>query len=377
MKIGLVSPYDLAYPGGVTNHITQLAKQFHDWGHDVKVIGPTSNPKETITRDYYIPMGRTVPFPSGGSLARISLSFWLEPKIKSLLKKERFDVIHIHEPFSSFLPLCVLFLSKTINVGTFHAFRDSPRLYGISKFLLTRWFKKLDGRIAVSKPAMQFVGRHFPGDYHIIPNGIDIDHFSKGIKPIDKWNDGKINILFVGRLEKRKGLKYLISAFGDLKWNHSNLRLIVVGPGNLDEESQRIVSARKIEDIVIQGSVSHSDLPRYYNSADIFCAPNTGRESFGIILGEAMAATKPIVASGIEGFKSVITDGQEGILVKPKDSNQLAKALATLIDNPELRHRMGANGRQRVEEFRWEKVAGEVLTYYKDLLKFKVDKSES
>lgn len=371
MKIGLVSPYDLAYPGGVANHITQLAKQFHDWGHEVKVIGPTSNPENIIENAHYITMGRTVPFPSGGSLARISLSFWLEPKIKRLLREERFDVVHIHEPFSSFLPLCFLFLSKTINVGTFHAFRDSPRLYGISKLLLTRWFNKLDGRIAVSKPAMQFVSKHFPGDYHIIPNGIDIDRFSKETKPIDKWNDNKINILFVSRLEKRKGLKYLISAFGDLKWNHPNLRLIIVGSGNLDEDSQRILSARKINDVIIQGSVSHSDLPRYYKTADIFCAPNTESESFGIILGEAMAASKPIVASSIEGFKSVITDGQEGILVKPKDSTQLAKALDTLINNPALRHRMGATGRKRVEQFRWEKVAGEVLTYYKQLLKLK------
>ena len=170
-------------------------------------------------------------------------------------------------------------------------------------------------------------------------------------------------------------MKYLISAFGDLKWNYPNLRLIVVGPGNLDEDSQRILSARKIEDIVIEGSVSHADLPSYYKASDIFCAPNTGGESFGIILGEAMAASKPIVASNIEGFKSVITDGQEGILVNPKDSTQLAKALGYLIDNPEIRKRMATTGRQRVEEFRWEKVAGNVLGYYKDLVKFNVGKS--
>ncbi len=368
MKIGLVSPYDLAYPGGVANHITHLAEQFIEWGHQVKVIGPTSNPAEAQTNGYHIPMGRPVPFPSGGSIARISFSFWLEPRIKSLLKREAFDVIHVHEPLSSFLPLCILYLSDSINVGTFHAFRGSTKVYGISKFFLTRWFRKLHGRIAVSRPAMQFVSRHFPGDYKVIPNGIDIARFSADTMPFPQWDDGMINILFVGRLEKRKGLKYLLSAFNDLKWDWPNLRLIVVGPGNLDDDSQRILSARNIQDVVFVGNAPYSDLPRYYRTAHIFCAPNTGRESFGIVLGEAMAASKPIVATNIEGFSSVMTHGEEGLLVDPKNVEQLAQGIATLVQNPALRAKMGSMGRKRVEEFRWDRVATQVLDYYNDLI---------
>ena len=368
MKIGLVSPYDLAYPGGVANHITHLAKQFTEWGHDVKIVGPTSNPSEALSNGLYVPMGRPVPFPSGGSIARISFSLWLEPRIKSLLRQESFDVIHIHEPLSSFLPLCILYLSRSVNVGTFHAFRGSTKVYGVSKFFLTRWFKKLHGRIAVSRPAMQFVSRHFPGDYRIIPNGIDVDHFAADLPPVSPWDDGMINILFVGRLEKRKGLKYLISAFKDLKWDWPNLRLIVVGPGNLDDDSQRILSARNVEDVVFVGNVPYSELPRYYRTAHVFCAPNTGRESFGIVLGEAMAAGKPIVATDIDGFRTVMTDGQEGLLVKPQSTEQLASALATLIQDPDLRAKMGRKGRHRVEEFRWSRVAGQVMEYYESFL---------
>ena len=368
MKIGLVSPYDFAYPGGVTNHISHLAEQFTKWGQEVKIIGPSSNPQRTADNGNFIPMGRPVPLPSGGSIARVSLSVWLEPRIKNLLRQEAFDVIHLHEPLGSFLPLCILYLSKSVNIGTFHAFHGGTKVYGMSSFFLKRWFRKLDGRIAVSKPAMSFISRHFPAEYQIIPNGIDVDHFSADVSPFPQWKDGMINILFVGRMEKRKGLKYLLSAFSDLKWSWPNLRLLVVGPGNLDEDSQRILSSRNIQDVVFLGNVPYSDLPRYHRTADIFCAPNTGKESWGLILGEAMAAGRPIVATDIEGFASVVTHGEEGLLVKPKKAELLAEAIATLVKSPDLRAEMGARGRQRVEEFRWERVAATVLDYYKSFI---------
>ena len=169
-------------------------------------------------------------------------------------------------------------------------------------------------------------------------------------------------------MEKRKGLKYLLSAFSDLKWSYPNLRLLVVGPGNLDEDSQRILSARNPQDIVFLGGVTYSDLPRYYRTADIFCAPATGKESFGIVLGEAMAAGRPIVATNIDGFASVMTHDEEGLLVEPKKADLLAESIATLVQHPEMRARMGARGRERVEEFRWGKVAARVLEYYESVL---------
>ncbi len=369
MKIGIVSPYDFAYPGGVVNHITHLAESFEKSGHEVRIIGPSSNVEKTSENSHFIPMGRPVPVPSGGSIARVCLSVWLEPRIKSLLRREAFDLVHLHEPLSSFLTLCILHLSKSANIGTFHAYREGTKIYGASKFFLRRWFRKLDGRIAVSRPAMKFVSTHFPGEYQIIPNGIDVDHFAADVPPFPQWKDGMINILFVGRMEKRKGLKYLLSAFSDLKWSYPNLRLLVVGPGNLDEDSQRILSARNPQDIVFLGGVTYSDLPRYYRTADIFCAPATGKESFGIVLGEAMAAGRPIVATNIDGFASVMTHDEEGLLVEPKKADLLAESIATLVQHPEMRARMGARGRERVEEFRWGKVAARVLEYYESVLR--------
>ncbi|SVD39099.1 uncharacterized protein METZ01_LOCUS391953, partial [marine metagenome] len=183
MKIALVSPYDYAYPGGVMAHISHLGQHLVKAGHEIKVIAPLSGPPPTTDKEL-IPMGRSFPVPSGGSTARISLSIWLEPTIKRLLKEESFDIIHIHEPLAPVLPLSILHLSQTVNVGTFHAFHGSGRIYWLSRYLLNSSFQKLDGRIAVSNPAMGFVKNHFPGDYQVIPNGIEVSRFSTPQPPI-------------------------------------------------------------------------------------------------------------------------------------------------------------------------------------------------
>ena len=370
VKIALICPYDHAFQGGVTDHINKLAAQFKEWGHTVRIIAPCSAPQRIADGDF-IPMGRPVPLPSGGSIARVSLSVWLRPRIKALLQREAFDIIHLHEPFAGFLPLNVLGATNSVNsvnIGTFHTY-NGTRLYKIGGVRLAMpYYRRLHGRIAVSQPAHQFISRHFPGHYEIIPNGIQLDDFALAT-PFPHLQDGMINLLFVGRLEKRKGLKYLLSAYSKLKWEWPNLRLLVVGPGKPDDDSYRIMSERNLQDVVFVGRVSDQDKARYYKSADIFCSPATGKESFGIVLLEAMAAGKPVIASEIEGYSSVITHGQEGLLVEPKKDDALAKAIALLLNDPALRARLGANGRQTVEQFRWERVAARVMDYYKTLLR--------
>ncbi len=363
MKIALVSPYDFAYPGGVVAHISNLARYLEQLGHTVKILAPAASP-DSLGVDNLIAVGRPFPVPSGGSIARISLSAWLEHRVKSLLREEAFDVVHLHEPLTPVLPLAVLGASQTVNVGTFHRFDGNGRLYQLTKHPLSHWFKKLDGRIAVSQPAFQYVSKYFPADYNIVPNGIDVDFFSQRVPPFNAFNDGKLNILFVGRMEKRKGLKYLLAAFSSLKWEYPNLRLLVVGPGSPGKECYRLLAERNVQDVVFLGRVSEEAKRRYLHTADIFCAPNTGKESFGLILGEAMAAGKPIVASNIEGFAAVINDDAEGFLVPPRDEEALALALKRLIDDPALRRRMGERGRQSVEAFRWESVAQRVVECY-------------
>ncbi len=364
MKIAQVSPYDFTWPGGVTEHILHLSHQFIEMGHQVKILAPYSPTRASGLDPNVVPIGRSVPIPAGGSLARISLSPWIYRQVRRLLKEEQFDVVHLHEPMAPYLNLAVLQCSNAVNIGTFHAYHGSARWYIWSKPALKYWFKKLDGHIAVSPAAISHVAPFFPVKYDVIPNGIDLGYFGAEAAPVPEFKDGKLNILFVGRMEKRKGLKYLLEAFGRVKWDFPNIRLIVVGPGNLDKYCHRVMSERNLQDVVIAGAVDYKTLSSYYHTADIFCTPATGKESFGIVLLEAMAASRPIVATAIPGYSFIVKNGHQGLLVPPRDPEALAAALAVLIQNPELRKEMGARGRAAVDQYRWDKVAKQVLDYY-------------
>ncbi len=367
----MVSPYDFAYPGGVCIHISCLEQQFTRMGHEVRVIAPASKAISGFG-DRFIPIGRPRPIPTSGSIARLTVSPWLSSKIKEVLEREKFDIIHLHEPLMPMLCTSVLRLSPTATVGTFHATNGRPG-YNLgrpfSKFFLKRWFRKLDGKIAVSKSAMEFAHGHFPGYYNIIPNGVDLAHFSPDVAPIEEFKDGKLNILFVGRMEKRKGLNYLLDAFARVKQEVPNSRLIAVGPGTrLRRKYEKKVAKSGLKDVVFVGFASYEDLPRYYKTADIFCAPATGSESFGIVLLEAMALGKPIVASNIEGYAGVISDSVDGQLVPPKDSQSLAQALISLLNDEPLRQEMGAQGRAKALGYGWDSIARTILDYYHRVL---------
>jgi phosphatidylinositol alpha-mannosyltransferase len=367
MKIALVSPYDFASPGGVVAHISQLYDQFIGMGHYVKIIAPCSHREAFVEHKDLIALGRPYPVPSAGSIARVTLSPLLSYPLKAILEREKFDIVHLHEPLGSTLPFLALGVSHTINVGTFHACHRVPRGYQIARPFAMRWFRRLDGKIAVSRPAMEFIGKHFPGEYEIIPNGINLEHFSADVPPIEEFCNGKLNILFVGRLEKRKGLKYLLFAYEQVKKELPNTRLIVVGPGER-REYENIVQKLNLEDVAFVGYASHEDLPRYYKTADVFCAPATGEESFGIVLLEAMAASKPIVASANEGYASVMSQRVEGLLVPPEDGQAIASALISLLGDESLRQEMGARGRLNAEIYSWQNIAQRVMDYYGSLL---------
>jgi len=368
VKIGLVSPYDLAVPGGVNSHVHHLADHFTRLGHEVRIIAPASDLRGLSLNA--IILGKPRAIPAGGSIARMAMSPRLADPVRRILTEERFDVVHVHEPLVSFLPIQFLRFSDAINVGTFHAARDSgARLYAYTRRLLKTCFRRLDGKIAVSQAAARLIAPHFPGYYNIIPNGVDVPRFSNPQPPLPEFNDGMVNILFVGRFEKRKGLRYLLRAFMSVKAARPSTRLVVVGAADERQRRryQRWVEENRVPDVVFAGFVPYELLPRYHHSAHIFCAPNTGNESQGIILLEAMAAGRPVVASNIEGFAGVMTHGVEGLLVRPHDSESLAAALIDLVDDPERRAAMGAKASERAQHFSWDRVSQRVLSYYERL----------
>src|ERR687884_1070561 len=373
VKLALVSPYDFAYPGGVTEHVASLAEQFLTRGHDVHIVAPSSDDEAEPISSVDAPVhriGRVVSIPANGSVARITLSLRSYLQAKRLLQEEEFDLIHLHEPMMPALPLTVLRHPNTPNVGTFHAFRNTPLAYFYGKPILRPFFRKLHGRIAVSTAARDFVGEYFRADYRVIPNGIDFPRFNRRYPPLEQFADERPTVLFVGRLEKRKGLKYLLRAWPLVLERHPEARLVVVGRGRPLEGYRRFAARQgwSPADVVFAGYVPWEDLPRYYQTCDVFCAPNTGQESFGIVLLEAMAAGAPIVASDIPGYRDVLTHGIEGLLVEPQKPDAIAEAITRLLANPSLRASMRATGQAKALRYDWGRVAGEVLEYYSDVL---------
>lgn len=371
MKIALVSPYDYPYPGGVTEHIAHLEEQFTGLGHRVKIIAPSSSSDEQVlAMGNILKVGGVVNIPANGSVARITLSLRLSGRVKRILREEDFDIVHLHEPLVPALPLTVLYHSQAINIGTFHRFGGTQMMYYYGKPILRRFFNKLDGRIVVSESAQRFVSRHFSAKYMVIPNGIDVQNFGPHVHPFRELRDGKVNLLFVGRLEKRKGFSHLLRAFVRVKRQEPNVRLLVVGPYSEKSRNryEKFLNQHDVGDVYFTGYVSKEDLARHYRTCDIFCAPSTGGESFGIILLEAMASGRAIVASDIDGYRAVLHDGREGLLVPPQDDEALANGILHLIRNPELAAQMGRLGQAEAQQYSWERVSQRVLAYYRAVL---------
>jgi phosphatidylinositol alpha-mannosyltransferase len=356
----------------VVSHISCLEQQFTRLGHEVKIIAPASKAISSIG-DRFIRIGTPRPIPVSGSIARITLSVWLDHKIKEVFEREKFDICHLHEPLMPMLCTSILRIKKAPMVGTFHASGGRPwyiMFTPIGKWYLNRWFRKLDGRITVSDVALDYVKKYFSHEYYVIPNGVDTKHFHPDVKPMEGYDDGKVNILFVGRLEKRKGFEHLLEAYRLVKAEYQDCRLIQVGPGVLlRKKYEKYVQRHKIPDVNFTGYASYTDLPRYYATADIVCFPNTGRESQGIVLLEAMATGKPVVASAIGGFLSVLTDGVEGIAVPPKDHKKFAEAILKLIKDKKLRQQMGQRGLQKAKHYDWSIIAAKLLDIYKNAIK--------
>jgi phosphatidylinositol alpha-mannosyltransferase len=362
LRIGIVSPYGYPHPGGVNEHVRYTYEAMRRMGHDVWII-TSKYGRERESEGHVIRLGTGWAMPHNGSVGRVTLGLRFKKQAREVLHAHRFDVLHFHEPFVPFLSPTMLEASETVNIATFHAFGGFSPSYWIGRRFAGRLAKLLHGRIAVSSAARHFISTYFPGDYRIIPNGVDLDRFANA-EPFEELRDGTLNILFVGRFEERKGLIHLLKAYHRLRKRHVDARLLVVGAGPKEREYRRFVGLRGIRDVEFLGRVSDEDKVRYFASADIYCAPNTGQESFGIVLLEAMAAGVPIVASDIHGFKNVLQRNVQGILVEPRNPRALAAALYALARDPDLRHEMGEAGRARAPEFSWDRVTERIVDFY-------------
>ena len=363
MRVAIVCPYDLDRPGGVQDHVRRLATELRTQGDLVLTVGPGRLDGE------HADVGGAVGVPANGSVAPIALSPAAGRRTRQVLASWRPDVVHVHEPVVPMVGLAAMRAGAPL-VTTHHAWSERSGLYGLVGPLLRRVVDRAAVRVAVSPAAASFHAnalRLHPTDFHVVPNGVDVARFAEA-SPLDRLRgDGPV-LLFVGRLERRKGLEHGVRAFAHLKTRHPSLRMVVVGDGPERERCQELLPAGLRVDVDMLGRVSDDDLPRCYASADVFVAPATGGESFGIVLLEALAAGVPVVASDLPGFRSVVEDGRTARLVPPGDARGIADAVDALLANPTLRDAQVDAGREAVEEFDWPWVATRLRSIYRDVV---------
>ena len=367
MKVGLVTPYIYPLPGGVNAHVRDLYEHLVARGHDVRIISSVHGPQRHSEGDI-IRLGYGFSVPANGSVGTLTFSPRYASIVSEMLDRERFDILHFHEPFVPFLSLVLLRESQSVNIATFHAYAGWSPAYEFGKRMLARFARRLHGRIAVSAAARHFIDRYFPGDYKVIPNGVDLTRFSNA-QPITRYRDGTLNILFLGRFESRKGVMYLLKAYRQLRRRGVNCRLLLAGAGPQEREIWRYIATRRLQGVELLGRISDEDKIRYFATADVYVSPATGQESMGIVLLEALASGTPIVCSDIHGYRSVVRRGEQGLLVPPRDVTALADALEKVLSDPEMRARMSQSARQRAVQFGWDNITAKVEEYYRFVLR--------
>jgi len=364
MRIGVVCPYSFDVPGGVQSHVRDLTESLQRRGCQVSVLAPSAD--TTALPDYVVPAGRAVPVPYNGSVARLTFGPRSMARARRWLRDGDFDVLHVHEPTTPSLSLLALWAAEGPVVATFHTATERSRAMAASGSILRPALDRISARIAVSEPARRTLAAHLGGSSVVVPNGVFVDRFSAAAKN-PRFTGGGGTIVFLGRFdEPRKGLPVLLAAFAVVADSRPGLRLLVAGHGDAAEAS-RVLPARHREAVTWLGVVDDLTRTRLLASADVFVAPNTGGESFGLVLIEAMAAGAPVVASDIEPFRRVCADGRYGALFRAGDAGDLAAVLLTTLD--EARSRVRAQRAARaVWRYDWSRVTGEVLRVYETAL---------
>jgi phosphatidyl-myo-inositol alpha-mannosyltransferase len=361
VRIGIVCPYSLDVPGGVQNHVRDLAETLIASGNQVSVLAPGD--EDTPHPPYVVPAGRAVPVPYNGSVARVSFGLISATRVRRWLAAGKFDVLHVHEPLTPSLSMLAVLSARGPVVATFHTAMTRSRALVAAQGVLQLVVERITGRIAVSELARKVQVEHLGASAWEIPNGVSIARFASA-EPLPGWPGTGGAIGFLGRFtEPRKGFDLLRAAWIDLASSRPGLRLLVAGPGEPDEALERF--PRGLRDrVVFLGKVSETDKARMLRSVDCYVAPNIGGESFGMILTEAMAAGTPVVASDLDAFRRVLDGGRAGVLFPVGDATGLARALADLLDDPNRRADLVARATRAVAAYDWEVVAGRVLEVY-------------
>jgi phosphatidyl-myo-inositol alpha-mannosyltransferase len=365
MRVGLVCPYSWDVPGGVQEHIRDLAEALIDLGHTVSVISPADEDAELPS--YVVPAGRAVAVPYNGSVARLSFGPLSANRVRRWIRDGNFDVLHVHEPAAPSLSLIACWVFDGPIVATVHGATTRSRALHAAEPMLRLALEKVSGRIAVSEAARTTLVHHLGGDAVLIPNGVTVSRFEKA-EPLAGWPGEGGAIGFLGRMdEPRKGLSVLLRAFEVIGAERQDLRLLIAGPGDTAEVAARVPAWLR-DRVVLLGQVSEAVKVQVYHSVDVFCAPNTGGESFGIVLAEAMAAGAPIVASDLDAFRRVLRGGRAGELFSSGDAADLAAAIGRLLDDPARRAMLSAAASAAVRAYDWAKIARDVVQVYEAVL---------
>jgi phosphatidylinositol alpha-mannosyltransferase len=361
LRIGVCAPYDLARAGGVNSHIRAQASALRRLGHEVLVFGASSAPLS----DGEFALGSCLSMVIGGTETGLGVDPRSWRRVTELFRAHHFDVLHMHEPLMPLAPWFVLQQSPAPIVATFHTHRERGHIwYGRYGWLLAPLVRRISIRLAVSDAARRTVARHFPGQYDIVPNGIDVDRFRQATTRPSAMPEGDRHVLFVGRLEPRKGVDRLIRAMRVVQQRMPDARLVIVGEGP-DRTDLASVARDAAVDVTFAGRVSDALLPSYYRAADIVCSPALGGESFGIVLLEAMASERPVVATRIEGYTELLDGAGCARLVEPDDPCGLADQISSLLADPGLRRTLGARGAAFVLQYDWCTIARRLESIYR------------
>ena len=365
MRVGIVCPYDWTSPGGVKAHVHDQAIALQKLGHEVSVLAPVDDDEYPL-ESFVVDGGKPVSVPYNGSVAKVNFGPVSAARVRRWVKEGDFDVLHVHEPASPTLSVLACWAARGPIVATWHSSQTHSRALTAAYYLVQTAMEKISARIAVSEAARQTLVKHVGGDAVLIPNGVTCADFEDA-QPLDGYPRSAPTLFFIGRIdEPRKGLHVLMDAMPTILEAFPGTQLLVAGPGD-QEEAIEGASDTVTQQVRFLGLVSDADKVRAFASADVYIAPNTGGESFGIVLLEAMATGTPVVASDLEAFARVLEDGRAGAMFISEDSGDLARTVVGLLGDPARREALRRAGHARARQFDWAVVAREIEQVYESV----------